>query len=86
MNSLKKAGPNQNSRIDLSRIPVTEDGYVNFSKLLYEMWGHGFHRPDPLGFCVIQKDMYNLLRIAKMTVEERQIEKGYMKAKDLNRN
>ena len=37
------------------------------------------YRPDPLGFCVIQRDMYNVMSICKMSVIERQIEKGYMK-------
>jgi len=58
---------------------------MNLPKLISDKWNTRlyFYRPDPLGFCVIQKDMYNVVRISKMTVEERQIEKGYMKPKTL---
>ena len=60
-------------------IPVTEDGYVDYPKIVSDMWNILFHRPDPLGFCIIQMDMHNVMRISKMSVIERQIEKGYMK-------
>jgi len=37
------------------------------------------YRPDPLGYCIIIMDIYNVIRISKMSVIERQKEKGYMK-------
>jgi hypothetical protein len=44
------------------------------------VWDYGLiHRPDPLGYYILIRDMYNVIRISKMSVIERQIEKGYMK-------
>jgi hypothetical protein len=60
-------------------IPLDKDGKVDYPKIMSDIWGILFHRPDPLGFCIIQMDMYNVMRIGKMSVIERQIEKGYMK-------
>lgn len=60
---------------------------MNLPKIVSDMWLTRllFYRPDPLGFCVIQMDMYNVVRISKMSVIERQIEKGYMKKKELEK-
>lgn len=53
-----------------------------FIKMFMEVWDAGLiSRPDPLGYYVIIRDMYNVIRISKMSVIERQIEKGYMKKK-----
>lgn len=60
-------------------IPVTKDGRVDLPKIVSDMWGILFSRPDPLGYCIIMMDMYNVMRISRMSVIERQIEKGYMK-------
>ena len=40
------------------------------------------YRPDPLGYRIIMMDIYNVIRISKMSVIERQIEKGYMTKDD----
>jgi hypothetical protein len=51
-----------------------------FIKMFNEVWDYGLiHRPDSLGYCIISMDMHNVVRIGKMSVIERQIEKGYMK-------
>jgi len=51
-----------------------------FIDMFNKVWDYGLiHRPDPLGYCIICMDMYNVVRISKMSVIERQIEKGYMK-------
>jgi len=51
-----------------------------FIDMFNEVWDYGLiHRPDPLGYCIICMDMYNVVRISKMSVIERQKEKGYMK-------
>lgn len=62
-------------------IPLDNDGKVDYPKIVSDLWTTGLmcYRPDPLGFCVIQIDMYNVMRLCKMSVIERQIEKGYMK-------
>jgi hypothetical protein len=61
-------------------IPLDKYGKVNYPKIISDMWHTKrlFYRPDPLGFCVIQMDMYNLVRIIKMPLIERQKMKGYM--------
>ncbi len=44
-----------------------------------EVWdARLFYRPDPLGYYVIMRDIFNVIRISKMSVIERQKEKGYM--------
>ena len=51
-----------------------------FIEMFDQVWDFGLiHRPDPLGYYIICRDMYNVVRISKMSVIERQIEKGYMK-------
>lgn len=54
---------------------------MNLPKIVSDYWltEQFFFRPDPLGFCVIQIDMFETMRKCKMSVIERQIEKGYMK-------
>jgi len=48
--------------------------------IVNELWNARlFYRPDPLGYYIIMMDIYNVIRISKMSVIERQIEKGYMK-------
>lgn len=52
----------------------------HFIKMFEEVWDAGLiHRPDPLGYCILMLDMHNVIRVSKMSVIERQIEKGYMK-------
>ena len=52
----------------------------HFIDMFNEVWDAGLiHRPDPLGYYIICRDMYNVVRISKMSVIERQREKGYMK-------
>ena len=51
-----------------------------FIKMFEEVWDAGLmNRPDPLGYCIMMMDMYNVIRVSKMSVIERQREKGYMK-------
>ena len=54
---------------------------MNLPKIVSDYWitRRFFYRPDPLGFCVIQIDMFETMRKMKMSVVQRQIEKGYMK-------
>ncbi len=54
---------------------------INLQKIVSDYWTTRimFYRPDPLGYLIIQNDMFNVMRISKMSVIERQIEKGYMK-------
>lgn len=54
---------------------------MNLPKIISEYWTtrRFFYRPDPLGYCVIQIDMYRVQKYLKMTLEERQMSKGYMK-------
>lgn len=57
---------------------------MNLPKIVSDNWmtRQFFYRPDPLGFCVIQIDMFKTVRLMKMSLIERQIEKGYMKKDD----
>ena len=54
---------------------------MNLAKMVSDIWTTRllFYRPDPLGFYVIINDMNRYQRYLEMSVEERQIEKGYMK-------
>jgi hypothetical protein len=54
---------------------------MNLSKIISDYWitRQFFYRPDPLGFCVIQIDMFETMRKMKMSVVQRQMAKGYMK-------
>lgn len=53
---------------------------MNLVKILDDMWTTGllFYRPDPLGFYVIINDMNRYQKYLQLTVEERQIMKGYI--------
>ena len=57
---------------------------MDLPKIISDYWTtrQFFYRPDPLGFCVIQIDMFETIRKMKMSVVERQIEKGYMKKRN----
>lgn len=54
---------------------------MNLPKIISDYWltRQFFYRPDPLGFCVIQTDMFETMRKMKMSVVQRQMAKGYMK-------
>lgn len=58
------------------RIPVTKDGQVDLQTMVSDMWGILFTRPDPLGYCIIQMDMYRVMKISSMSLDEKQRYKG----------
>lgn len=53
---------------------------MNLPKLLDSLWKERllFYRPDPLGYCVIMNKMIQTQNYNQMSVEQRQITKGYM--------
>jgi len=56
---------------------------MNLSKIVSDYWTTRLmcYRPDPLGYCVIQMDMYRVDKYMRMTLEEKQIYKGRIKSK-----
>lgn len=61
--------------------PLDSDGCVDYPEIVSNLWTTRllFYRPDPLGYCVIISDMIRFQAYSKLSVEERQRLKGYMK-------
>jgi hypothetical protein len=51
---------------------------MNLPKIVSDYWHTGliFYRPDPLGYYVIQQDMYRVMKYMKMPLDEKQRYKG----------
>jgi len=51
---------------------------MNLPQIVSDYWHTRliFHRPDPLGYYVIQQDMYRVMKYMRMSLDEKQRYKG----------